>query len=90
MLIPRQAGAARYTQYDWNYTTIGNPAMEDRVIAIPQGKVVGGSSVLNGMCFDRGSAADYDAWGDLGNPGWNFKALLPYFKKVRIIRPVIL
>jgi choline dehydrogenase-like flavoprotein len=59
--------------------------MQNREIAIPQGKVVGGSSVLNGMAFDRGSAADYDAWADLGNPGWTFKELLPYFKKVYLV-----
>ena len=46
------------------------------------GNVVGGGSVVNGMAFDRASAADYDAWERLGNVGWNWNNLLPYFKKV--------
>lgn len=58
------------------------PTMNNRTIGIPQGKVIGGSSVLNGMAFDRGAASDYDAWVDLGNPGWGWTDLLPYFKKV--------
>ena len=45
------------------------------------GAVVGGSSAVNGMVFDRGSKADYDAWEELGNPGWGWEGLLPYFKK---------
>jgi choline dehydrogenase-like flavoprotein len=45
------------------------------------GAVVGGGSAVNGMFFDRGSASDYDAWETLGNPGWGFNDLLPYFKK---------
>jgi choline dehydrogenase-like flavoprotein len=86
VVLPSQAGAARYTQYDWKYTAIEQPLMNNRSIAIPQGKVVGGSTVLNGMAFDRGSASDYDAWAELDNPGWTFKELLPYFKKVRLTR----
>ena len=42
--------------------------------------------VVNGMFFDRGAAVDYDAWADLGNPGWEFEHLLPYFEKVRSSR----
>lgn len=45
------------------------------------GNVVGGGSVVNGMAFDRASAADYDAWEQLGNTGWNWNGLLTYFKK---------
>jgi len=44
--------------------------------------VVGGGTVVNGMFFARGAAADYDAWEQLGNPGWGWDGLLPYFKKV--------
>lgn len=49
---------------------------------IPQGKVVGGSTKLNRMVFDRGSKSDYNAWETFGNPGWNFEGILPYIKKV--------
>lgn len=80
--IPRNAGGAMRTQYDWNFTTVAQTTIGNRQIAIPAGKVVGGSSVLNGMLFDRGAAANYDAWAEMGNPGWDFKSLLPYFKKV--------
>ena len=49
---------------------------------VPFTAVVGGGTVVNGMFFDRGSAPDYDAWAELGNPGWGWEDLLPYFKKV--------
>lgn len=45
---------------------------------------MGGGSAVNGMFFDRGSREDYDNWAELGNPGWDFEGLLPYFKKVGI------
>lgn len=51
------------------------------------GNVVGGGSVVNGMAFDRASAADYDAWASLGNSGWDWDSLLPYFKKSTTFTP---
>lgn len=57
-------------------------AVSNRSVSIPQGKVVGGSTKLNRMVFDRGSKHDYDRWAALGNEGWGFDDLLPYFKKV--------
>jgi choline dehydrogenase-like flavoprotein len=51
------------------------------------GNVVGGGSVVNGMAFDRAAAADYDAWEQLGNSGWNWNSLLPYFKKSTTFTP---
>ncbi|KAJ4381707.1 hypothetical protein N0V86_003071 [Didymella sp. IMI 355093] len=54
------------------------------------GKVVGGGSVVNGMAFDRASAADYNAWEQLGNPGWGWNGLLPYFKKSTTFTPPML
>lgn len=47
-----------------------------------QGKAVGGSTIVNGLVWTRGSAADFDAWEHLGNPGWGWMDLLPYFRKV--------
>ncbi|KAF9036203.1 GMC oxidoreductase [Panaeolus papilionaceus] len=85
--IPKNAGGAMRTQYDWNFTTLAQTHLNNRQIGIPAGKVVGGSSVLNGMLFDRGAAADYDAWAELGNPGWDFKGLLPFFKKSETFTP---
>lgn len=83
MTIPGLAGGAVGTTYDWNTTYAPNPDLDGRVVPIPQGRVVGGSTKLNRMVFDRGSQSDYDGWETLGNEGWNFDTFLPYFKKVR-------
>ncbi|WYZ45887.1 hypothetical protein EsH8_IX_000112 [Colletotrichum jinshuiense] len=79
--IPGLAGGAVGTKYDWNTTYVANDALGGRVVSIPQGKIVGGSTKLNRMVFDRGSKSDYDRWESLGNQGWNWDSLLPYFKK---------
>lgn len=50
------------------------------------GSVVGGGSIVNGMAFDRGTQPDYDSWGTLGNDGWSWDTLFPYFKKVGLLR----
>lgn len=70
------------TKYDWAYKSVAMSSVNNRVVTIPAGKVIGGGTVLNGMAFDRGAASDYDAWVDLGNEGWGWDDLLPYFKKV--------
>ncbi|KAH7381528.1 hypothetical protein BKA66DRAFT_512428 [Pyrenochaeta sp. MPI-SDFR-AT-0127] len=77
--IPGLAGGAVGTKYDWN--TSYSAEAGGRAISVPAGKVVGGSTKLNRMVFDRGSKSDYDGWETLGNKGWNFAGLLPYFKK---------
>ncbi|KAK6221729.1 GMC oxidoreductase [Colletotrichum tabaci] len=79
--IPGLAGGAIGSKYDWNTTYVANDALGGRVVPIPQGKVVGGSTKLNRMVFDRGSKSDYDRWESLGAKGWNWDSLLPYFKK---------
>ena len=76
------AGDAVHTIYDWNLTYVANPDTNNRTIKIPQGKAVGGGSLLNRMVFDRGSVADYNRWETLGNKGWGWDGLLPFFKKV--------
>ncbi|KAF1953387.1 GMC oxidoreductase [Byssothecium circinans] len=85
--IPGLAGGAVGTQYDWNTTYTAGEAIGGRSVGLPQGKVVGGSTKLNRMVFDRGSKSDYDGWEALGNEGWNFDGLLPYFKKNEIFTP---
>jgi choline dehydrogenase-like flavoprotein len=65
----------------YNITSLPIPGLENRTYRAAAGAIVGGGSAVNGMFFDRGSAADYDAWESLGNPGWSFADLLPYFKK---------
>ncbi|KAF5011439.1 hypothetical protein FDECE_2459 [Fusarium decemcellulare] len=79
--IPGLAGGAVGTKYDWNLTYVASESLNGRNVSIPQGKVVGGSTKLNRMVFDRGSASDYDRWAELGNKGWDWNTLLPFFKK---------
>ncbi|KAK1982942.1 GMC oxidoreductase [Colletotrichum cereale] len=63
------------------FTSIPQPGLNNRTSGVTTGMVVGGGSTVNGMAFDRGSKADYDAWEELGNPGWNWESLSYYFKK---------
>ncbi|KAL3418008.1 GMC oxidoreductase [Phlyctema vagabunda] len=73
--------------YDWNLTGVPQPELKGRSVQTPAGKVVGGGSVLNGLVYNRGSKIEYDRWEELGNTGWNFDALLPYFKKAETFTP---
>jgi choline dehydrogenase-like flavoprotein len=66
---------------DWCYETEQDPGLNGRSIAWPRGKVLGGSSSINGLIYIRGQAEDYDQWRQLGNTGWSFTDVLPYFKK---------
>ncbi len=68
-------------RFNWLFETDPDPATGDRKIPIPRGKVLGGSSSINGMLYVRGQALDYDSWGQLGNRGWSFQDVLPYFRK---------
>jgi choline dehydrogenase len=65
---------------DWCYRTEAEPALAGRSIPYPRGKVVGGSSAINGMIYMRGAAADFDQWRQLGLEGWGWDDVLPYFK----------
>ena len=69
------------TPYDWGYATEGQPRFNCRRLYWPRGKVVGGSSAINGMVYIRGNRLDYDRWEELGNRGWGFSSVLPYFKR---------
>ena len=66
---------------DWCYKTEPDKGINGRSLQWPRGKVLGGSSSLNGLLYVRGQAEDYDRWAELGNKGWSFKEVLPYFKK---------
>ncbi|KAK4543207.1 hypothetical protein LTR36_005757 [Oleoguttula mirabilis] len=72
---PGHRGSALGSIYDWNFTTTPQPYANDRVITQNRGKVLGGSSALNLEAWDRGVKADYDAWEELGNPGWNWTTI---------------
>ena len=64
---------------NWMYKTQSSSLIHNRRIDFPRGKVLGGSSAINGMLYIRGQASDYDGWSKIGNKGWSFKDLLPYF-----------
>ena len=68
--------------YDWGLKTEPEPHLGGRVLATPRGKVIGGSSSINGMVFVRGHARDFDHWADQGARGWSYADVLPYFKRM--------
>ncbi|MAM09398.1 MAG: choline dehydrogenase [Rhizobiaceae bacterium] len=70
-----------FSDYDWGYSTVPQKHCHDRKIYWPRGKVMGGSSAMNGMIYVRGHAMDYDAWALAGCHGWDWKGVLPYFRK---------
>lgn len=78
---PGEFGADLGTQYDWNYTTVAHPSNGVPSSGWPRGKVLGGSSALNFLVWDRCSTHELDAWEDLGNPGWNWDTLYASMKK---------
>jgi choline dehydrogenase len=66
---------------NWNYSADAGPGTADRAIHWPRGKVLGGSSSINGMLYVRGNPADYDGWAQMGCRGWSFDDVLPFFRK---------
>jgi choline dehydrogenase len=67
--------------YNWGYSTEPEPHVNGRRIYAPRGRTLGGSSAINGMAYVRGHPEDYDVWAQLGNRGWNWDCVLPFFKK---------
>ena len=68
--------------YDWGFRTEPEPHLGGRTLATPRGKVMGGSSSINGMVFVRGHAKDFDHWDEQGATGWSYADVLPYFKRM--------
>ena len=68
-------------EVNWCFETEPEDNVSGRQIPIPRGRVLGGSSSINGMLYVRGQALDFDVWGQLGNRGWSYSDILPYFKK---------
>ncbi len=68
--------------YDWGFATEPEPHLGGRVLATPRGKVIGGSSSINGMVYVRGHARDFDTWAEMGADGWSYADVLPYFKRM--------
>jgi choline dehydrogenase len=70
------------SQYNWGFETEPEPQLGGRKLATPRGKVIGGSSSINGMVYVRGHARDFDTWEEMGADGWGFRHVLPYFKRM--------
>ncbi len=68
--------------YDWGFSSEPEPHLGGRVLATPRGKVLGGSSSINGMVYVRGHARDFDHWAEEGANGWSYADVLPYFKRM--------
>jgi choline dehydrogenase len=80
--IPSFVGTLLFhKKYGWGYKTIPQPQLGGREILLPRGKILGGSSSTNGMAYFRGHPRDFDEWAALGNPGWSFREVLPYFTR---------
>ncbi|MCJ1250314.1 hypothetical protein MMC30_007540 [Trapelia coarctata] len=86
--IPVYVGADIGGIYDWDLSTVPQTQLDGASRPMPQGKVLGGGSILNAMCWNRGGQDDYDAWEYLGNPGWGWDGILPYFMKSETYTPV--
>lgn len=69
------------TKYNWRYFTDPEPGLDGRRVHCPRGKVLGGSSSINGLVYMRGHARDFDEWESLGARGWNYANVLPYFQR---------
>lgn len=72
---------ARVKNITWGYDTVPQKQLNNRQLYWPRGKLLGGSSSINAMCYIRGVPEDYDLWERMGATGWNWRSVLPYFKK---------
>ena len=79
--IPAAFSKLFHTSFDWDYYTVPQRNLDDRVLFWPRGKTLGGTSSLNAMMWVRGIGADYDEWAKLGNQGWSYEEVLPYFMR---------
>ena len=69
-------------EVNWRYRSEPEPGTNNRTIPIPRGRMLGGSSAINGLVFVRGQPQDYDTWSQLGNRGWSYEEVLPLFKRM--------
>ena len=80
-VLELMSGEGAGKNYNYGFWTEGQPYLNNRKLFTPRGKGVGGSSNINGMLYIRGHARDYDIWRQLGNEGWSYDEVMPYFKK---------
>ncbi|MEM6769659.1 MAG: GMC family oxidoreductase N-terminal domain-containing protein, partial [Bacteroidota bacterium] len=81
IIIPAGYPKLHRSSVDWGYWSEPQEHLLNRKIYLPRGKVLGGSSSTNAMAYVRGNRRDYDDWAALGNPGWSYAEVLPYFKR---------
>lgn len=84
VMVQMPAGVAASVPYginSWHYNTVPQKELNNRCGFMPRGKVLGGSSSINAMVYIRGNKHDYNSWAQLGNEGWDYESLLPYFIK---------
>lgn len=74
-------------RYDWGFSTEPEPHLGGRTLGVPRGKVIGGSSSINGMVYVRGHAGDFDHWAESGAAGWGYADVVPYFKRMENWHP---
>ena len=72
-------------RFNWGFVTEPEPHLDGRVMNLPRGKGLGGSSTINGMCYVRGNPMDYELWSDHGAKGWNWANVLPYFQRLESV-----
>ncbi|KAF5963889.1 alcohol oxidase [Fusarium bulbicola] len=79
--VPGMRGSILGSSLDWNFSSIAQPGLNGRSISVNRGKVLGGSSAMDFLCYDRAASAEYDAWSELGSPGWNWDTMIDGMKK---------
>lgn len=72
-------GLLKHPVFNWNFSTVPQPHLDNRVIPVPRGRVLGGTSSINGMVYTRGHPRDFDEWAAAGTSGWSYREVLPYF-----------
>ncbi|GLG98284.1 Glucose dehydrogenase [FAD, quinone] [Gryllus bimaculatus] len=86
MSVPYFMGRLQQTEFNWNYRTVPSDTvgagLDGKINYCPKGKIVGGTTVLNAMCVIRGHRKDFDRWEAIGNTGWGYEGVLPYFRKM--------
>src|SRR4051794_90581 len=68
-------------RYNWEYSTVPQPQLNNREMWYPQGRTLGGSTSINAMIYIRGQKEDYEAWAAMGNPDWGYEQVLPFFRR---------
>lgn len=83
--IPSLGALLLQTDFDWQYQTVAQGEAKGNVLRWSMGKCIGGTGILDMNVFVRGNPGDYDQWAAMGNPGWSYKEVLPYLKKLETV-----